>query len=134
MSRPTDSTRPGSARYARPCVNSVTILSRGRHVWSGSVRDVLSDQRGGQLLVRVADLPGAQAVLVRHGFAAKRERDHLLIDGVDEPARVTECLAAESLYVSELTRVGVDLESVFLELTGTQQPAVPVGVTGGDGR
>jgi ABC-2 type transport system ATP-binding protein len=38
---------------------------------------------------------------------------------VDKPATISRLLAERQLYVSELTPIGVDLESVFLELTGT---------------
>jgi ABC-2 type transport system ATP-binding protein len=45
--------------------------------------------------------------------------DHLLVGGVDRPASITRVLAEHRLYVAELAPVTVDLESVFLELTGT---------------
>jgi ABC-2 type transport system ATP-binding protein len=38
---------------------------------------------------------------------------------VDKPATVSRLLAEQGLYVSELTPLTVDLESVFLELTAT---------------
>jgi ABC-2 type transport system ATP-binding protein len=42
-----------------------------------------------------------------------------MLVGVDKPATVTRLLAEQGLYVSELTRVAADLESVFLDLTAT---------------
>ena len=42
-----------------------------------------------------------------------------MVDGVDKPAWVTRTLAAHDLFVAELAPVTADLESVFLELTGT---------------
>jgi ABC-2 type transport system ATP-binding protein len=41
----------------------------------------------------------------------------LTVTAVAEPATVTATLAERGLYVSELTPVTVDLESVFLGLT-----------------
>ncbi len=110
--------------------DSVTILARGRHVRSGTVREVLADKGAGGLLVRLADLSAGERALGEAGFRVRREWDHLLIDRIDDPGRVTACLAARSLYLTELTPVGADLESVFLELTGTDAPGVPVGLSG----
>jgi ABC-2 type transport system ATP-binding protein len=42
-----------------------------------------------------------------------------MVRNVDKPGLITRALAARDLYVSELAPVTVDLESVFLELTGT---------------
>jgi len=58
-------------------------------------------------------------VLRAAGGAVTVHDDHLLVHGVDKPAWITRTLAARELYVSELQRSEVDLESVFLELTGT---------------
>ncbi len=109
--------------------DSVTILARGRHIRSGTVREVLADRGSGGLLVRLPDLVAGQRALDEAGFAVHREWDHLLLDRVADPGLVTACLAARSLYLTELTPVGADLESVFLELTGTDAPGVPVGLS-----
>ena len=45
--------------------------------------------------------------------------DHLTVGGVERPAWITWVLAQHEVWVSELAPVAVDLESVFLELTGT---------------
>ncbi|MDQ6873730.1 MAG: ABC transporter ATP-binding protein [Actinomycetota bacterium] len=108
--------------------DSVTILARGRHIRSGTVHDVLAYRGGGQLRVRVADLVAGERVLAADGFSVRREWDHLLVDWIDDAARLSKSLASQGLYVSELAPVNVDLESVFLELTGTDQPGVPVGL------
>jgi ABC-2 type transport system ATP-binding protein len=47
------------------------------------------------------------------------EQDYLLVSGVERPAWITWVLSQREVWVSELAPVGVDLESVFLELTGT---------------
>ncbi|SDY09338.1 ABC-2 type transport system ATP-binding protein [Micromonospora pattaloongensis] len=102
--------------------DSVTIISRGRRVAAGPVAEVLAQHSGGGLRVRleaVTDLPVAAELLTRAGAQVSTHADHLMVDGVDKPAAVTRVLAERDLYVSELAPVTVDLESVFLELTGT---------------
>ncbi|GAA4456828.1 ATP-binding cassette domain-containing protein [Phytohabitans houttuyneae] len=102
--------------------DSVTIISLGRRVASGPVAEVLAQHSGGGVVVRLeaaTDLPAAAQVLVAAGARVDLKPDHLLVTGVDKPAWVTRTLAGRELYVSELAPVTVDLESVFLELTGT---------------
>ncbi|BCB85561.1 ABC transporter ATP-binding protein [Phytohabitans suffuscus] len=102
--------------------DSVTIISLGRRVASGPVAEVLAQHSGGGVVVRLesaGDLSSAAQVLVAAGARVDLKPDHLLVTGVDKPAWVTRTLAGRELYVSELAPVTVDLESVFLELTGT---------------
>jgi ABC-2 type transport system ATP-binding protein len=102
--------------------DSVTIISRGRRVAAGPVAEVLAQHSSGALRVRleaVADLPAAATALTAAGAQVTTNPDHLLVDGVDKPAWVTRTLAEQDLYLAELAPVTVDLESVFLELTGT---------------
>ncbi|MCW6004946.1 ATP-binding cassette domain-containing protein [Micromonospora sp. CPCC 205371] len=102
--------------------DSVTIISLGRRVAAGPVADVLAQHSSGAVRVRLespADLPAAAQVLVASGARVDIQPDHLLVTGVDKPSSVTRMLAGRDLYVSELAPITVDLESVFLELTGT---------------
>ncbi|MEJ3743033.1 ATP-binding cassette domain-containing protein [Actinomycetes bacterium KLBMP 9797] len=102
--------------------DSVTIISRGRRVAAGPVAEVLARHSSGGVRVRLedpADLPAAAQALVAAGAQVDIQPDHLIVSGVDKPAWVTRTLAGRQLYVSELGQVTVDLESVFLELTGT---------------
>ncbi|OKI52896.1 ATP-binding cassette domain-containing protein [Micromonospora sp. CB01531] len=103
--------------------DSVTIISLGRRVAFGPVEQVLAAHSQGTVRVRleaVIDLPRAADALTRAGIrVSATEPDHLLLTGVDKPASVSRLLAEQGLYVSELTPVAVDLESVFLELTAT---------------
>lgn len=102
--------------------NNVTIISLGRRVAAGPVSEVLAAYSTGQVKVSLeaeADLAAAEQVLTAAGVAFQRQNGHLLVSGVDKPATISRMLADRQLYVSELTPVGVDLESVFLELTGT---------------
>jgi ABC-2 type transport system ATP-binding protein len=102
--------------------DSVTIISLGRRVAYGPVEQVLAEHSQNAVRVRleaVADLPAAAEALTRAGVRVTTEPDHLMLTGVDKPAAVTRLLAEHGLYVSELSPVTVDLESVFLELTAT---------------
>jgi ABC-2 type transport system ATP-binding protein len=102
--------------------DSVTIISRGRRVAAGPVAEVLAQHSTASVRVRleaVVDLPVAAQALAGAGAQVTAHDDHLLVAGVDKPAWITRTLAAHDLFVSELAPVVVDLESVFLELTGT---------------
>jgi ABC-2 type transport system ATP-binding protein len=102
--------------------DSVTIISAGRRVAAGPVSQVLAQHASSAVRVRVeaaADLATAQHVLTAAGAVVVVEHDHLMVNNADRPAVITRLLAAEGIYVSELAPVAVDLESVFLELTGT---------------
>ena len=102
--------------------DEVTIISLGRRVAAGPVHEVLAAHSGNALRVRleaVTDLPLAAETLTGAGLQVTAHPDHLLINGVDKPAVVTRALAERRLWISELTPLEADLESVFLELTGT---------------
>jgi ABC-2 type transport system ATP-binding protein len=102
--------------------DSVTIISLGRRVAAGPVAEVLAAHSTGEVRVKleaITDLPVAAELLREAGGSVTVHDDHMLVHGVDKPAWITRTLAARDLYVSELHRSEVDLESVFLELTGT---------------
>ena len=102
--------------------DSVTIVQRGRLVTSGRVADVIGASAASVLRVSVADLEAARRRLDRNGLTATREGGHLLVEGATDPADVTRLLASAGLYVSELTSIRPDLESVFLSLTSDSEP------------
>ena len=96
----------------------VAILARGRCVTEGPVKEVLAKGRTGAMLVRIADGVRGTEVLNAAGIEAT------LSDGTiralvppEQGARVSEALAAQGLYPSELRPDEIDLETVFLELT-----------------
>jgi ABC-2 type transport system ATP-binding protein len=102
--------------------DSVTIISGGRRVAAGSVADVLASHTSSSIRVRleaVTDLTSSAAALRDLGAQVMVEADHLMVSGLTQPAEITRTLAARGVYVSELSPVVADLESVFLELTGT---------------
>jgi ABC-2 type transport system ATP-binding protein len=102
--------------------DSVTIISAGRRVAAGSVADVLASHASTAVRVRLepgVDLPGAAELLRANGAQVTLDRDHFTVGNASNPAQITRILAEKQIYVSELTPATVDLESVFLELTGT---------------
>jgi ABC-2 type transport system ATP-binding protein len=105
--------------------DSVTIISRGRRVAAGPVAEVLASQSRGEYRVRVAEHETAAAILADLGARITVHDDHFVISDLGDPAWVTETLAGRRMWVSELTPITPDLESVFLQLTGTApQPGV----------
>jgi ABC-2 type transport system ATP-binding protein len=102
--------------------DSVTIISAGRRVAAGSVADVLAQHTSASVKVRLepgVDFRPAVGLLRARGAEITVETDHFVVGNAGNPAQITRLLAEQQMYVSELTPVAADLESVFLELTGT---------------
>jgi ABC-2 type transport system ATP-binding protein len=97
--------------------DSVTIIARGRRVTHGPVAEVLAGHDHGEYLIRAATLAEAHALLTKAGIEVRPVEDGLLAAGVTDPAAITEMLGREGIWLTELTPVGPDLESVYLELT-----------------
>ena len=45
---------------------------------------------------------------------------HLVVGGVADPAVISEALGRAEVWLTELSPIGADLESVFLDLTATR--------------
>ena len=102
--------------------DSVTIISAGRRVAAGHVADVLAQLATSAVRVRVeavTDLTSSAGTLRDLGAQVVVEPDHLMVSGIAHAGAITRALAARGVFVTELSPVPVDLESVFLELTGT---------------
>lgn len=103
--------------------DQVAILSRGRCVAAGSVSDVVHRGRRSSLLVGVTDLDAGLAALHDAGIAATRNQSHLHVDlPAGEATRVTQALARQEIWVTQLVSDEATLEDVFLELTSTPAP------------
>ncbi|MGH2753456.1 MAG: ABC transporter ATP-binding protein [Actinomycetota bacterium] len=101
----------------------VAIISRGRCVTAGPVNEVLQQGKATGLIARLDDLDAGLAALGAAGITAVRADDSLRIDLVPEQAAtVTRVLAERGLYLSELRKDELDLETVFLELTRDPAP------------
>lgn len=106
--------------------DEVAILSRGRSVAAGPVKDVLSRGRGAAMLLRITDEDQAIATLKAAGIPAVRHDSYVRLEiAPAEGARVSETLARAGLYPIELKADEVDLETVFMELTETLQESTP---------
>jgi ABC-type multidrug transport system ATPase subunit len=106
--------------------DTVTIIGRGRLLAEGNVSDILA--ANGQLSARVgvSDHLRASEVLTAAGFSVEPLASRLLKVSLSDHrldlAVITQLLADQGLYVSELTPIQPDLESVFLNLTGGDHP------------
>ena len=98
----------------------VAIVGRGRLIASGPVREVLHRGRSAGVYARVPDPGRALDSLAAAGLAAEASDGGVLVSvELHRAAEVTEALARSGIYLSELRPLEVDLETVFLELTGT---------------
>ncbi len=97
----------------------VAIIARGRLITQGSVAEVVSAAAGSAgMVARVPDPAAAILHLAGARIQARALGDTIHVDVEPERgADVTRVLAEQGIYLSELRRVTVDLESVFLELT-----------------
>ncbi len=99
----------------------VAILARGRCVREGAVAEVLASRGGEGLVVRLRDLEAGRAALADARIASTMSQGALRVDVAPTDAeRISRTLADRGLYVTELRREEVDLETVFLELTRDQ--------------
>jgi ABC-2 type transport system ATP-binding protein len=99
--------------------DSVTIISRGRRITAGPVGEVLAQHDKGEFRVRVADHRRAAALISEAGLPVSIQDDHLVVSDLADASWISQTLGRHDLWVSELTPLTPDLESVFLELTGT---------------
>jgi ABC-2 type transport system ATP-binding protein len=97
--------------------DTVSIIGHGRLLAAGTVAEVIGGGTAGSVKVSVDDHAAATRILTAAGLTVRAEGNQLLVGGVERPADVTRHLARHELYVSELTPVRADLESVFLQLT-----------------
>jgi ABC-2 type transport system ATP-binding protein len=120
----------------RQMCDHVAILARGRLIVSGAVEDVLHERSAGGFVVRLADLERGLDVLQRAGLEAALDGGSISVKlSADRASSITQTLADQGLYLSELRPLEADLETVFLELTRdpsapdgpAQEPAAPDG-------
>jgi ABC-2 type transport system ATP-binding protein len=102
---------------------SATIIGNGRMLASGKVDDLLG--AGTSYRVDASDPAAARRVLTDAGFAVTG--DGLLVE-TDRPADVTQALGSAGIWLTELTPVRPDLETVFLELTSGDTLGKPTEV------
>ena len=95
---------------------SATIIGNGRLLASGRVDDLLGASTAFRLVV--PDPAAAKTLLEGAGLTVTpAQHDGILTVETDDPARITELLAGQRIWLSELTPVRADLETFFLDLT-----------------
>jgi ABC-2 type transport system ATP-binding protein len=106
----------------RQMCDHVAILARGKLIVSGAVEDVLHERSAGGFAVRLPQLERGLEVLRGAGMEATLDGEAISVKlPGDRAASITETLARQGLFLSELRPLEADLETVFLELT--QDPA-----------
>jgi ABC-2 type transport system ATP-binding protein len=100
--------------------DSVSIISRGRLLSTGAVADLVGREPVGGFRVGVHDQDAALSRLTEAGIQARKESTHLYVEGVRDPAEITQLLAGHGIFVRELVADRPDLETVYLRLTGDQ--------------
>ena len=104
----------------------VAILSRGRLVTIGSVDEVLTRGQGTSMLVRVPEEERSAELLRAEGMEVQVVEGALHVEpGEAGAGRVTEVLASNGIFLTELRPHEMSLEDVFLELTNEQGKQVP---------
>ncbi len=97
---------------------SATIIGNGRLLASGRVDDLLGASTVHRAVV--PDPARAAETLGRADLAATVDGDAVRVEA-DDPARITRVLGEAGIWLSELTPLRPDLETVFLELTRSEQ-------------
>jgi ABC-2 type transport system ATP-binding protein len=97
--------------------DSVSIIGEGRLLSQGTVQELVGREESTGVRVRVAERERAAEHLRAAGMRVGVDGPTLYVEGVGDPARITQVLAEHGLFVRELVPDRADLESVFLELT-----------------
>jgi ABC-type multidrug transport system ATPase subunit len=105
--------------------DTVSIIGRGRLLASGNVKEILASADTQTVRVGVVEPDRARSVLEGAGFVVVPSGPTLTVGVRDQQqrfdfSRVTRVLAQQGLFVSELTPIRADLESVFLGLTSEE--------------
>lgn len=99
--------------------DTVSVVARGRLVAEGTVAALLAGDGGAAVRVGVAEPERATALLATRGWAVRRDGHGLVVSGAAGAAQVNEALARGEVFADEVVLLRRDLESVFLELTGS---------------
>ena len=99
--------------------DTVSIIGHGALLAEGRVGDILGDSGAGRVRVVVASPDRAAQVLEGEGLAVSRDGERLVVT-TDDPATITRALAGHGLYLTEMSPIRADLESVFLALTADE--------------
>lgn len=104
----------------------VAILSRGRLIVQGGVEELL--QKRGAVQIRTTDNARAIGVLASLGAVAElRQQNGALLVRIppERSWELTRALAAQDIFVAEMTPVQASLERYFLDVTGGEITGEP---------
>jgi ABC-2 type transport system ATP-binding protein len=102
---------------------AATIIGNGRTLASGSVAELLG--RSTSQRVVVPDRGAARSALEAAGLRVGDAEDGALLVETDRPGEVTRVLGQAGVWLTELTPVRADLESIFLQLTDSERLGGP---------
>jgi ABC-2 type transport system ATP-binding protein len=98
--------------------SSATILGNGRTLASGSVSELIGTVTTQRVVAPDADR--ARTALETDGLRSTAAEDGTLLVETADAGRVTRVLGEAGVWLTEISPVRADLESVFLELTEGQ--------------
>jgi ABC-2 type transport system ATP-binding protein len=105
--------------------DSVAILSRGRLIAQGNVRDLLRQQ--GTVRLKTTDDTQAPSILAALDWVSgiRTEDGYLVAEAPpDRSGELTRALAEQEVFVTEMAPTQVSLEHYFLEVTGEPQSSI----------
>jgi ABC-2 type transport system ATP-binding protein len=95
--------------------STATIIGNGRTLASGSVTDLVGTTTSHRLVA--PDLAAAGAALEAAGLTVTSEESGSLVVATEQPGEITRALGEAGVWLTALSPVGGDLESIFLSLT-----------------
>jgi len=108
--------------------DSVAILAKGRLIAQGKVQELL--HQGGAIRLKTTDDAKATSVLSGLPWISgiRGENGYLVASAAPERSwEVTQALAQQDVYISEMSPDQISLEEYFLEVTGEDAPSSPGG-------
>jgi ABC-2 type transport system ATP-binding protein len=108
--------------------DSVAILSRGRLIAQGTVRDLL-ERKGFVRLRTTNDAEALRLLTALDWVSGVRTEDGYLVAEAppDRSGELTRALGEHAVYVTEMAPVQLSLERFFLEVTGDRPAATAAG-------
>jgi ABC-2 type transport system ATP-binding protein len=94
---------------------TATIIGNGRTLASGSVADLVGATTSHRVVA--ADLAAARAALEAAGVTVTSDEPGSLVVATEQPGEITRVLGEAGVWLTALSPIGGDLESIFLSLT-----------------
>ncbi|MGL5826339.1 MAG: ABC transporter ATP-binding protein [Nocardioides sp.] len=101
---------------------SATIIGNGRVLASGRVDDLIGGTTTYDVRLENADQAvRAAGILIGAGLSCFQTADTVRVETDSTPVTINRTLAEHGVWLSELTGVRADLETIFLDLTSADQ-------------